>query len=490
VKEFGVAAGMSGSPIYLDGKLAGALAYGWSFANEALAGITPIEAMIRDTARPPEHETPAGTPRGSGGEGRARLRRLTTPLAVSGLSPRVLDRLASRLASRGVRPIRGGGGGGRRPGFDDLRLEPGAACSVELMRGDIAAAMLGTVTAVDGTRVLAFGHSSFDSGERIWPLATAWINYTVGSPYSSFKMWESGRLVGALVQDRQAGVAGEIGRSAPMIPAVVRVKNGVTGRADVFRVEVVQDPFYTGIMLSTLIDQAVSTAEGSMGPTRVRSELRLVLRGREKPVVSRDVFASEWGPTAYGAGAMIGRLLRNPFEKVVLERVELDAEVVHDRGDAWIETVMPGRQTVAPGDEVTVRVTLRSRRGERRTVAVPVRIPAGAIPGRPIELRIMGGDDVRPDVPTPDDVEGVIRLIEAFSPSTDLVVEVPVPRIDVTRRGRTVRGVPASVLEGLLPSAGDGAVRLDQAVLRSKVSTDRAVRGSAVLRLNVVKPGR
>jgi hypothetical protein len=187
---------------------------------------------------------------------------------------------------------------------------------------------------------------------------------------------------------------------------------------------------------------------------------------------------------------MIGRLLDNPFEKVVLERVELDAVVVHDRGDAWIETVMPERQTVTPGDEVTVRVTLRSRRGERRTFAVPVRIPPRAVPGRPIDLRIMGGDDVRPDVPAPDDVEGVIRLIEAFSPSTDLVVEVPLTRIDVTRRGRTVRGVPASVLEGLLPSAGDGAVRLDQAVLRSKVSTDRAVRGSAVLKLNVAKPGR
>jgi hypothetical protein len=187
---------------------------------------------------------------------------------------------------------------------------------------------------------------------------------------------------------------------------------------------------------------------------------------------------------------MIGRLLGNPFGEVKLVSVELDAEVIHDQGAATVETVLPDRQVVRPGEEVRVRVTLRPRRGERRTYDVPVRIPEQAVPGRPLELRIMGGDDVRPDVPVPDDVEGVIRLIEAFSPSTDLVVEIPLPRIDVTRRGRTVRSVPTSVLEGLLPSAGDGAIRLDQAVARSRVSTDWAVRGSFVLMLNVVKPGR
>jgi hypothetical protein len=464
------------------------VAYTWSFTREALAGVTPIGAMIRDTDRPLERPGAAGAlPRAGSDEG-GRLRRLASPLLVSGASPRSVERLRDRLRPFGMR-VEQGGGAGPRKGLEGLKLEPGSACAVDLMRGDTSWTVLGTVTAVEGKRVLAFGHSFFDSGERRWPLSTAWVNYTVGAA-SSFKMGETVRPVGALVQDRQAAVAGELGLDAPMIPAAVTVRNGITKREETLSVEIVQDPMLTSIMLGFLVGDALLVAESSMEPTRVDVDLRVKVAGREKPVVYRDVFTSSSGPSAFGASSMVSRILQNPYERVTLERIHLVAEVVHDEGSARIESVRVDRDRAAPGEAVQVRVTIRPRRGERLTHVVPVRVPERAVPGSVLHVRVMGGDDVSPDLAPADDLEGIIRTIEAFHPSTDLVAEVQLPRIDVTHRGRTVRGVPASVLEGLLPSSGTAPVGLRQATVRSRVATDHAIRGFATVQITVVDPRR
>ena len=491
--EFNVAAGMSGSPIYVDGKLIGALAYGWSFLNESLAGVTPIQAILDDTTRPtgrPPADTADADPRAADdpvGAGRRGLRPLRAPLFVTGGDERALAALERELAPFHLRPMRGGGGGSStRPELKDLQLEAGSACFVELMRGDVGVSILGTVTARDGDRVFAFGHPFFDSGERRWPLGNGWINYTFGSVFDAFKMGEPGVTVGALLQDRQAGVAGTIGAGVDFFPATVRVTNAVSKRSETYAVEILNDRDFSASMLGFLTGSAIGRSEGSREPARVDVELRAKIRGREKPIVYRDTIASRFGPSLFLATSMVSRVLGNPFQGVTLDRVELDAVVHHEDVAATLVAATFDRAEVRPGETIEIAVRMRRHRGEDHVERMRVTIPERAPPGVALQIDVRGGDDVTPDVAPARNLEGVIATIEGFHPSTDLVAEIAVPGVVVDLRARRLRDLPASALEALLAGTGRSEMAIEQAVERTVKSTSFAISGSLRLSIPVV----
>jgi len=244
VEHSGIVSGMSGSPVYIDGKLVGAIAYAWAFAKEPLGGVTPIENMLAERSRPrrrsPDHpeiaqaDLPAepGEARGlptlaGGGTGtEPRLVRASVPLSLSGFTARTFAELTDELRPVGLVPVQAGGGGGRGtsaaasgPG----RVEPGSAIGVELVRGDMNMVGTGTVTWTDGQTILAFGHPMFGIGEVYLPMVDAEIHTFMPSMAQSFKMSSPLHEVGVLMQDRSSCIVGSMEAHTSMMPVEVRV---------------------------------------------------------------------------------------------------------------------------------------------------------------------------------------------------------------------------------------------------------------------------
>ncbi len=416
VEHSGIVAGMSGSPVYIDGKLVGAVAYAWSFAKEPLGGVTPIETMLAERARPRRsgkevlaegwpapNIAPAGkggrfvdsggdiphaslSPRSAASDGPAalarglglpptaptmatgepRLLRASVPLSVSGFTARTVAELSESFAPTGLVPLQAGGG--RKPGPPAAgHVAPGSAIGVELVRGDMSTVATGTVTYVDGRSVLAFGHPLFGIGEVYLPMVDAQIHAFMPSLAQSFKMSSPLNEVGTLVQDRQSCIIGDLDARSTMLPIDVRVSGpGVEPRR--FHAEVARNRRLTPMLTSLVVSNAIADAEPDVTDMVVTVTSKVGVKGYT-PLELRDQIFSPEGVSgralsmSRGLRAM-GELLFNPFEPVVLDRIDVDVRVEYRRDVAEIIGVVAAR----PG----------SARGRHRTSAghaAPVRRP-------------------------------------------------------------------------------------------------------------------
>ena len=405
IEHSGIAAGMSGSPIYVDGKIIGALAFGWPFSRDALCGIQPIADML-EVMRHPD-----GKPAGGFGDGPAvpsepslpfpgvptppGASRARVPLVAGGFGPEAWAMLAPWAAQNGFELVQGGGGGsttgGRLVRLDKAEalkaLEPGAAVSVDLMRGDLNLAAVGTLTYRDGDRVVAFGHPFFQTGNVAYPLSLAEVTTIVASDLSSFKMGTPTEQVGTITQDRRAAVAGTVGPIPAMLPLSIRVKSGddlAAARAavsDDYRFHLLRHRLLAPQLAGIAAVNALATAAGTLPEATWRYRLTLTLAGRP-PLVLEDTATGLLQQAATQLSAPLTLLLDNPFAPFDAESLALDVTLVGGESNAqvWAARVEP---TVArPGQTVNVVATLRDVRGDRREVAIPLVVPDDAADGR------------------------------------------------------------------------------------------------------------
>jgi SpoIVB peptidase S55 len=473
VEFSGIVAGMSGSPVYIDGKLVGAIAYAWSFAKEPLGGVTPIESMLAERRRPRRAENEsyverlrggAGTPdalaRGlglpplgpAGAVGEPRLLRASVPLSVSGFTPRAVAELADELRPTGLVPLQAGGG--RRPGPPAAgHVEPGSAIGVELVRGDMSTVATGTVTYVNGNDVLAFGHPLFGIGEVYLPLVDAEIHAFLPSLSQSFKMSSPLNEVGTLVQDRPACIVGDLEARATMIPVDVRVTGpGVEPR--LFHAEVARNRRLTAMLASTVIGNAIADAEPDVTDMIVTVTSKLGVKGFT-PLETRDQIFSSEGISGHALGASrglraMGDLLFNPFEPVVLDRMDVDVRVEFRRDVAEIVALALPTDDVHAGDTVGLRVTLRPYAGAEYIETVPVIIPR-AVAGQTVKLEVATGSSVRPDQPQAETLRVYIDNLRKSYPAASLVVTLQTPDDGASLRGQLISGLPDSALDTLRP---------------------------------------
>jgi len=477
VEFSGIVAGMSGSPVYVDGKLMGAVAYAWSFAKEPLGGVTPIESMLAERARPrrakeeilaqgPQAEPGAGSaapsalarglglppimPSTTGGE--ARLMRAAVPLSVSGFTPRTVAELADELRPTGLVPMQAGGG--RRPGPPAAgRVEPGSAIGVELVRGDMSTVATGTVTYLDGASVLAFGHPLFGIGEVYLPLVDAEIHAFLPSLAQSFKMSSPLNEVGTLVQDRQSCIIGDLDARTTMMPVDVRVTGpGVEPR--LFHAEVARNRRLTPLLTSMVVGNAIADAEPDVTDMVVTVTSKVGLKGFA-PLELRDQLFTTEGvsgralSSSRGLRAM-GELLFNPFEPVVLDRMDVDVRVEYRRDVAEIVGVALPSEDVRAGDTVPLRVTLRPYAGPEYVETVPVVIPR-TVAGQLIKLEVATGASVKPDVPQAESLRVYIDNLRKFYTASSIVVSLQTPEDGAALRGRLLAALPESALDTLRP---------------------------------------
>jgi hypothetical protein len=471
VEFSGIVAGMSGSPVYIDGKLMGAIAYAWSFAKEPLGGVTPIESMLAERARPrrakeevlaagPAPSEPNALARGLGlppitptaPTGEPRLIRAAVPLSVSGFTPRTVAELAEELRPTGLVPMQAGGG--RKPGPPARgHVEPGSAIGVELVRGDMSTVATGTVTYLDGSHVLAFGHPLFGYGEVYLPLVDAEIHAFLPSVMQSFKMSSPLNEVGTLVQDRQSCIIGDLDARTTMMPVDVRVTGpGVEPR--LFHAEVARNRRLTPLLTSMVVGNAIADAEPDVTDMVVTVTSKVGLKGFA-PLELRDQMFTTDGVSGRALSSSrglraLGELLFNPFEPVVLDRMDVDVRVEFRRDVAEIVGVSLPSEDVHAGDTVPLRVTLRPYAGAEYVETVPVVIPR-TVAGELIRIEVATGAAVKPDVPQAESLRVYIDNLRKFYTASSIVVSLQTPDDGASLRGRLLAGLPASALDTLRP---------------------------------------
>ena len=476
LEQSGVIAGMSGSPVYLEGKVIGAVAYGWTFSKEALAGITPIHAMLAELDRPREKQARALPPsRPEAGP----VQRVRTPLLAAGLGARALSALEADLAPWGFLPLQAGGGGADDGGVE---LEAGGAVGVQLLSGDADLTAVGTVTWRDGDKVLAFGHPFFNAGEIALPVTTAVVHAVMPSLARPFKLASPGREVGALVQDRTSCVAGRIGPVVPRVPLEVTVRSAGGQSPVTYRYRVVHHDLLTPSLVRSAVFGAVDAYEPGMELNTVTAETTIRLKGIG-PVTVRNTFANQGQSFHPGMLAAFDTLFNNPFERPVVEGVVIDLFIRHEERVADIKNAWLAQAEVEAGGTARLDVVLRVRHGRDEVRRVEVPVPAG-LAGRELTIRVTGGNGADPEPPPPTSLRELAAALPSPYESTQLVVSMPLPTVDLRYRGRVLDRIPNSILGPLVPGLEDRAL-LTATPRRVVVPTDWVILGADEVKVRV-----
>ncbi|MEO5988724.1 MAG: SpoIVB peptidase S55 domain-containing protein [Candidatus Eisenbacteria bacterium] len=516
----GVAQGMSGSPVYVDGKLIGALSSGWQFSKEPIFGITPIGEMLAvldlaETAHPEGTAGPTGIDPLPGASPRFREYRwdedeapalptplslgrpftLALPLAAGGLHPDALGLVSAMFSAEGFTVTPGGGRVAKAAKSQSPRtlLQPGAAVAVDVLRGDLNLSAIGTVTYRDGDRVLIFGHPFFQAGEIRLPLSTAHITTILANLANSFKLGAPGVPVGTATQDRRAAVGGRLGPVPMLMPFGVTVE--MAGRpVQRFRFESIQDRQLAPQLISTAAVNSVLESGGTAAQQTIRWTLDVYRGGR--PLHLNDIAASEapFNDVITGVVGPLRFLWGSPFARVQLDSVALRMKVEPGRAQWTLRTASLDRATVRPGSVLKVKCELERWRGPRQAREVSVAIPEELPDGRYV-LWLGGGSESDRFTATrlparfrPASIEEAWDRLASFKSSDALYSALWARAPEITTGGRDYPELPASTMAVMSApqTAGDQARRGEWALLdEQRLAMPGVVRGELLLEVNV-----
>jgi SpoIVB peptidase S55 len=408
VEYTGVVAGMSGSPVYLDGKLAGALSFRiGEFSKEPIAGVTPIAEMLEINALDssvPHNDSAAkqnpSMPVKTSGPGEAAplqnianyLKPIETPLVFSGFSEETIRRFAPQFASAGITPVLGAGSVSNVKQPEPL--QPGSAVSAILVRGDMDIAATCTVTYMDPERLLACGHPLLQYGMVDMPMTKAQILATLPSPMNAFKIVNATEPVGAFVQDRHTGIMGLFGRQPQMIPVTLNIHGGPADKQ--FHYEVLNNARLSPVAMMATVFNALRGMNEYGEETTYRLNGRISVNGYPD-VALQNMYAPIDGSTpgaalvAMSLGDRFSRIFDNPYERPNIKGVQLDVDLVKERRFARLENVHTDVSEARPGDEITVEAVLRPYRGERIVRQVRVHVPTSTSKG-PLRILVSDGE--------------------------------------------------------------------------------------------------
>ncbi|HLH02882.1 MAG TPA: SpoIVB peptidase S55 domain-containing protein [Bryobacteraceae bacterium] len=506
--QTGILQGMSGSPVYIDGKLLGAVALGFPFSKEPIAGIQPIEEMIHGASLTPEPRPPdpepqsftnwaffrksavptdsaVSTPFGN-------LHHMLTPVALSGFTPATLQTFAEQFRALGLEAMQGfsPSASAAAPPAPVPTLQPGSMISVGLLTGDMNIAADGTVTYVDGNRVYAFGHRFLDSGTTEMPFAQSDVIALIPNLNTSFKLSTPRNWIGTIVSDRATAIAGEIGRPAHTVPMEIDLVSSATGTHD-YHFQVVNDRFLTPFITQTALFSVLDATERSLGRGTLRLSGHIEWAGTLPPLEIRDTFISDSNLLQQAAadavvplGFVLGAGFRDIQPRKIIYRIEASESKRQLRlAQAWTST-----HDIRPGEPLRITAVLEGENGLRITRSISWTIPKGASLG-PLNLTISDGNTLnfpefaglnQSSLPTSLDL---IRTINAFRDNDALYI-------------RIWRQQPAFTISGPAPSDEISdpppSVALVLADPSSSASTNAALtmtRGSQLAELSIPTRG-
>ncbi len=500
LEKSGVAGGMSGSPVFLDGRLAGAVAFSWPFTNEAIAGITPIESMRELSGLKPRALTPPPPPLKLSEILAGRVPQDLMLSQLAKLQPRFVDGAAPAVQwtasgfgeqSQGMlRHVLGSvsSSGQAAPGSVPDDLAPGKSVAVVLVDGDFQLAANGTVTDRYGDQVLAFGHPFLGLGPVRVPMATAEVVTVLSSQNNSFKISNTGRIVGSFEQDRKMGVLGRIGVPAPMIPMVLRIKGD---RSREFKMQLADLPEFMPLLVGSSLIAGLESASYTTGSQSLDMTARLRLAGYGDLEVSQS-FDGDTAVTEASTFllSIVSYLTQNTLEKVSLEDIEV--EMIQTQQPQMTELVgaNASRTVVRPGDRVNLNLDLVKYRGERYRHSFSLDLPEDLPAGR---YSLLVGDGASVDAarlamePTdPVSFPQALELLRSFHSRRELMVLGVYGGPGLSVAGEVMPRLPGSVRSLWGAAASGSATALRTTVAQEKRETmDVPVQGLVRIDLEV-----
>jgi hypothetical protein len=465
VEKTSVFAGMSGSPVYIDGRLVGAIAFSFPFSKEPIAGITPIKEMIEIFEKGNGSETQkAREPRAvsfaqlAGTEWKPMLPRpaitgapliasvasgspliplmgqqmtpIATPVVFGGISQETLSQFSSQLMANGLLPVAGVGGAAAITSLkpaNEKTLLPGMSISVQLVRGDYSLAASGTVTFRDGNRIYAFGHPFLSLGSSDMPMTEASVVTVIPNVNNSFKLAVPGQMVGSISQDRATGVFGSLGVAPKMIPVKITLHTS-RDRTETFNYEVANDSFLTPLLLNITLFNTITSSERTLGDSTISIKGEIKVKGQDAVAIDRRFSAvNSVMMAAASVAAPISSLLSSGFDDVELSGITLDVTSSDTKYAAGLERISLDRTEVRRGEKVEIQAYVRTDSGKQFVQRIPIQIPAD-LPAGPLLIFVGDGGALQEGSPSkmfvPRDLSQLVTAINKVKKSDRLYVKL------------------------------------------------------------------
>ena len=464
VAKTGVFGGMSGSPVYIDNRLVGAIAFSFPFSKEPIAGITPIKQMIdifekgsNQSTRPKEPRAVSFTELASTewkptfpkqavtgatliapvSQNSAlipllgqQMTPIATPVVFGGISQEALSIFAPQLIANGLLPVSGAGGSAAITPLGkvtDKTLTPGTSVSVQLVRGDYSIAASGTVTFRDRDHVYAFGHPFLSLGAADMPMSESAVVTVIPSTHNSFKVSVPGTMMGSISQDRATGVFGQLGQSPKMIPVKINLRTS-RDRSETFSYEIANDAFLTPLLLNITVFNTISSSERVLGESTITIKGAINVKGQEPIALERRFSAMNSPMLAAGSvAAPISSLLGSGFDDVQIEGVTLDISSTDTKYAGTLERIALNKTETRRGEKIEIHAHVRTESGKLFVQRIPVQIPEDATPGQLLVFvgdggALQEGSAARSFVP--QDLGQLVRAINKVKKSDRLYVKL------------------------------------------------------------------
>jgi hypothetical protein len=524
----GVIAGMSGSPVYIDGRLVGAVSYSLGqFSTEPIAGITPIGEMVEDATLPtprrqaarvdlpipftqdnlraslkqafswmrPFADSPADVQvfgdaalinPGLG----ALLRPIATPIAMGGFNSSVIDPVASAFREQGFVPVMAGAvQAPPRAATPAAPLRPGDPIGVLLMSGDLEIGATGTVTDVDGDKVYAFGHPFYGLGPTQFPMTRAYVHALLPSLMNSMKIASTGDVIGTVSQDRATAIAGTLGRGPALIPINLLLKSE-RGTNKQFKIAMVNDQLFTPLLAYLSILNTLQSYERQNGVASYAVKGTATVK-KYGTLTFEDLFSGEQ-PSASASAyvvAPLNFLLRNSFEDIELEGLNLEIDASEQPRSATLERVWIDGARPKAGATVNLKVLLRSFRGEETTKTLPIQIPPqarGSVSVMVSDATRLSQFEARELQVQPTQTRGLPQMLQVLNSArrnNRLYVRLITRDGGAVVKGESLAALPPSVLAVMESDRDGGSFRSLQSALLGEweIPSEQAVTGSRTL---------
>jgi len=490
VEHTGVVAGMSGSPVYLEGKLAGALSLKLGiFTKEAIAGVTPIEDVLRPPtessaaqASPQQFSLPNDAMARTAMPSGSSLEPIETPLVFSGFQPAALQQFAPQLQSYGFVAAQGGTAEARP---EDGHLAPGDMAGMVLVQGDASINSACTVTAVQGDRVFLCGHPFMNLGEVQMPMARSRVVTTLSSELASTKIVNVGGPIGTITGDHLTAVTGKLGAPPAMIPLDLTFVTGSTEKKLHF--ELVNHPKLTPLLVALTTYNGISqnSLYGEGTTLRLTGEIRLqghVPVQVENTFAPGDSLMPDSVPIALVVQGMFGRLFNNNYEIPSVEHITLRVESQPGRKSYTIDSAWLEKGEAAPGDDLKVRVLLQPYRGPARIEETTVHVPDQIARGTTLRVLVSDADWMNrasrgfnfpgmAGAAGPEGLDQLITLMNRERRNDRLYVGMFVPAPTLVWDDKELPNVPLSQINMIDGRPAPGTVQ----VLRESLSNESSI---------------
>jgi hypothetical protein len=558
----GIWAGMSGSPLYIEDKLACAVSYGWSFNKITMGGCTPIELMKDEGLDVPRRGAPSSTAtKGKDGKpGKAapaakqsksgktkttsqtetqaiapgsigtmaewrklapdddvgaalggrtawalqpplppvarsdqkvddQLLTASVPLGITGFSAPAFAELETMFAGYNVTPERTGGATTSDDPEAPAKLAMGGSISIILVRGDMSIAATGTVSYIDGNKVLAFGHPMFSSGEMYMPVATAKVHGVVASAQRPFVLAASGNEVGSMVQDRTTMIAADLGLRDPMIPVdiFVTAKSDKSTDKGEFHVDVLQDRFFTSGLAGAATANAINYYLPDRERVTAKITSKIAIKGHGELAFTDYLYAEDGASSIIGGARALraaNAILLNPYEEVELERVSVDVDLRFSADYGDIKEIQLPSQMLTPGKRAMVKVVMDTFENGEIVEEVPVDVPA-SLAGAIVQLDITAGDSARLDAAPAVDFDSLMAAIKKMLPGNVWAATLSVADEGVAIDGIVVRDLPPSAADKLRPASRTQRAATYKPIARTVSPAKRVLNGGASMMVRI-----